>query len=273
MGAHIFKKLTKGLVSEKCMKTDNTFSTELTDNLFRDSDGAAFDLVALNIQRGRDHGLQSYQRYKKRFKQTIEGAFETLALLELEMIHVKFHLFSKNSGYDLFIGGICEKNAEGAAVGPLFRRIMSTQFKNLRRGDRFFFNNGLHYSKSELSHKKKININKCSVYQVINMKFTLQNYKLPISQRRTQSQPRFLFIQRRRRMAQRNMVVKRVEFNYGLDRISSSRVMALDLTTRCPRETCQTRHMSKGLTPYQYNEVRKGRQETSLQFVEDRGGW
>ncbi|KAG1655888.1 hypothetical protein GQR58_024291 [Nymphon striatum] len=31
----------------------------------------------------------------------------------------------------------------------------------------------------------------------------------------------------------------------------SSRVMALDLTTRCPRETCQTRHMSKGLTPYQ----------------------
>ncbi|KAG1670605.1 A-kinase anchor protein 17A [Nymphon striatum] len=40
-------------------------------------------------------------------------------------------------------------------------------------------------------------------------------------------------------------------FNYGLDRISSSRVMALDLTTRCPRATCQTRHMSKGLTPYQ----------------------
>ncbi|KAG1656447.1 Neuropeptides capa receptor [Nymphon striatum] len=42
-----------------------------------------------------------------------------------------------------------------------------------------------------------------------------------------------------------------VEFNYGLDRISSSRVMALDLTTRCPRATCQTCHMSKGLTPYQ----------------------
>ncbi|KAG1651832.1 Peroxidasin [Nymphon striatum] len=158
-GEHVIGELTKGLVTEKCMKTDNAFSTELTDNLFRDSDGAAFDLVALNIQRGRDHGLQSYQRYKKNSSRQLKAHLKvkllnpfktfTLALLELEMIHVKFHLFSKNSGYDLFIGGICEKNAEGAAVGPLFRRIMSTQFKNLRRGDRFFFNNGLHYSKSE----------------------------------------------------------------------------------------------------------------------------
>ncbi|KAG1678113.1 Vesicular glutamate transporter 3 [Nymphon striatum] len=35
----------------------------------------------------------------------------------------------------------------------------------------------------------------------------------------------------------------------------SSRVMALDLTTRCPRATCQTRHMSKGLTPYQVTQI------------------
>ncbi len=40
---------------------------------------------------------------------------------------------------DLFIGGVTEIPLPGALVGPTFGNIISQQFENLRRSDRFFY--------------------------------------------------------------------------------------------------------------------------------------
>jgi hypothetical protein len=42
---------------------------------------------------------------------------------------------------DLFMGGLAEKHASGAVVGPTFQTIIANQFKALRTGDRFFWLN------------------------------------------------------------------------------------------------------------------------------------
>jgi peroxidase len=42
---------------------------------------------------------------------------------------------------DLFIGGLAEKHAAGALVGPTFQAMIEDQFDALRAGDRFFWLN------------------------------------------------------------------------------------------------------------------------------------
>lgn len=43
---------------------------------------------------------------------------------------------------DLFIGGVSERAAEGALVGPTFQCIIADQFLKLKRGDRYFYDLG-----------------------------------------------------------------------------------------------------------------------------------
>jgi hypothetical protein len=40
---------------------------------------------------------------------------------------------------DLYIGGISERSVSDGIVGPTFACIISHQFYDLRRGDRFFY--------------------------------------------------------------------------------------------------------------------------------------
>lgn len=54
----------RSIISERIEQVDNKFTPEVTDRLF---DGAlnGMDLVALNIQRARDHGIPSYTAYRR----------------------------------------------------------------------------------------------------------------------------------------------------------------------------------------------------------------
>lgn len=44
---------------------------------------------------------------------------------------------------DLFTGGVSEKPLPGARVGPLFACIIGLQFKALKYGDRFYYENNV----------------------------------------------------------------------------------------------------------------------------------
>ena len=59
-------EIIRGLTIQRIESIDNNFVRDLTDELF-DEEGegeGGLDLVALNIQRARDHGLDGYVKYR-----------------------------------------------------------------------------------------------------------------------------------------------------------------------------------------------------------------
>lgn len=62
--------LINGMTTQAMQRMDNLFTQEIQNHLFRppNSTFGGLDLVALNIQRGRDHGIPSYNRWRKVIK-------------------------------------------------------------------------------------------------------------------------------------------------------------------------------------------------------------
>ena len=54
----LMNDLTEGLTEQHGEESDNQFAPDIINHLFESKSGSGgMDLIALNIQRGRDHGL------------------------------------------------------------------------------------------------------------------------------------------------------------------------------------------------------------------------
>lgn len=115
----------------------------MTNHLFQ-TPGFAFgmDLGSINIQRGRDHGLPPYVRWREPCGLSPIKTFKDLDLVMSPSTARKFRLlYSSVEDIDLFSAGLAEKSVVGGLVGPTFACIIAQQFSNLRRGDRFWYEN------------------------------------------------------------------------------------------------------------------------------------
>ncbi|XP_029672350.1 uncharacterized protein LOC115240990 [Formica exsecta] len=136
-------RLLLGLVNQPCQRRDEFITEEITNHLFQ-TPGFAFgmDLASLNIQRGRDHGLPPYVRWREPCSLSPIKSFEDLdRVMSSEMARKFRSLYSSVEDIDLFSAGLAEKSVTGGLVGPTFACIIGQQFSNLRRGDRFWYEN------------------------------------------------------------------------------------------------------------------------------------
>ncbi|KAI2808591.1 hypothetical protein BLOT_006536 [Blomia tropicalis] len=123
---------------------DNFFSREVTHHLFQIA-GKRFglDLVALNLQRGRDHGIPGYVKYREICGLTRVTSFNDLKRIfsNPQVADVMAQLYNDIEDIDLFIAGSSEKVLPGAVVGPTFTCIIGEQFRRIKNGDRFWYEN------------------------------------------------------------------------------------------------------------------------------------
>ena len=98
------------------------------------------DLIAIDIQRERDVGLGSLNQTRQALGLS---RFTSFAQLTPDpALQQSFQaLYGSIDAVDLFMGGLAEAHAKGAAVGPTFQDIIARQFDALRTGDRFFWQN------------------------------------------------------------------------------------------------------------------------------------
>lgn len=137
-------RLLLGLCDQPTQRRDEFISSELTNHLFQTS-GFPFgmDLAAINIQRGRDHGLPSYTAWREPCGLIpLRNWTDFERIMSIETVQRLISLYEHFDDIDLFTGGLAERPVRGGIVGPTFACIIAQQFSNLRRGDRFWYENG-----------------------------------------------------------------------------------------------------------------------------------
>lgn len=156
--------LLRGLFTAptKIRKADQLLNKELTEQLFRQVHAVALDLAAINIQRGRDHALPSYNKWRRFCNLTAAQTFYDLRHeISSENLRRKLQeLYSHPDNIDLWVGGISEELVPGARVGPTFLCILVDQFKRLRDGDRFYYENSGIFKPEQLIQIKQSSLAK-----------------------------------------------------------------------------------------------------------------
>lgn len=139
----------------KLKKPAENLNTELTEKLFHTSHAVALDLAAINIQRGREHGIPGYNEYRVKCNLTEAKTFDDF--VEISDVNVRNklkQLYGHPSNVDLFVGGILEDQVDGAKIGPTFRCILIDQFSRLRTGDRHWYENPSTFTAAQLTQIK-----------------------------------------------------------------------------------------------------------------------
>ena len=155
----MYDGMITGLTRENSQRVDTTFSDDVRDNLFGDKP-TGMDLVALNIQRGREHGLAGYTKYKELCGLGRTTSFSGLSRqMQQDQIQKIRNIYNNVEDIDLFVGMLSERPMSDSILGPTALCIIGDQFARLRQGDRYFYDQGGQsgsFSSSELDQVSQI---------------------------------------------------------------------------------------------------------------------
>lgn len=112
------------------------------------------DLAALNIQRGRDHGLPDYNQCRADYGLKRVRRFEDITTNKERVERLK-EAYQTVNEIDPWIGGLCEDPHGKSIVGEFFHAVLFDQFQRLRDGDRFWYERDPGLSESEKKKLKK----------------------------------------------------------------------------------------------------------------------
>ncbi len=128
----------RGLSLQRAQEIDPYVIDEVRNLLFGPPGSGGLDLVSLNIQRGRDHGLPSYNEVRRAVGRRGAVSFDDVSS-DAEVRARLARAYSGVEEIDAWLGFLCEDHAPGAVVGPTLGRILGDQFRRLRDGDRFWY--------------------------------------------------------------------------------------------------------------------------------------
>ncbi|ESO90361.1 hypothetical protein LOTGIDRAFT_123446, partial [Lottia gigantea] len=134
---HYLREIVQSLIAHPSELRDRFFVEAITNKLFL-HEGLSTDLIALNINRGRDHGLPSYND----FRATVCNLPRVTSFDSRQFRNygnLLASVYDDVDDVDLFTGGIAEVNVDDGTLGATFSCIIGKQFENLKFGDSFWY--------------------------------------------------------------------------------------------------------------------------------------
>ncbi|XP_067203363.1 uncharacterized protein [Linepithema humile] len=163
---NMIDEMIRGLVTTPMETLDQFITGEVTNHLFeqRGIPHSGVDLIALNIHRGRDHGLPSYNHYRALCNLKKASTFEDLSReMAPEVIARMKRIYASVDDIDLFPGGMSERPLQGGLVGPTFACIIAIQFRQSRKCDRFWYETddpNIRFTEHQLAEIRKTTLTK-----------------------------------------------------------------------------------------------------------------
>ncbi|XP_075228376.1 peroxidase homolog [Lycorma delicatula] len=161
--AGVLDEYFMGLMNQVAQAMDDSVTQEVTNNLFKKpGNHFGLDLVAFNMQRGREFGIPGYMEFRKFCglpgANTFDGLFGAMPNTTINRYTT---IYDNPSDVDLWSGGVSERPLPGSMIGPTFGCIIATQFSYARRGDRFWYelpNQPSSFTPEQLQEIRKIKL-------------------------------------------------------------------------------------------------------------------
>lgn len=158
--------LMRGLLRQPSRQADEHFTDDIINRLF----GIDLDLISVNIQRGRDHGLPRFLAWRD-----FCGNFLTSRGIHVEPNNLGIfndsinavnieRMFGTLDTVDPFTGNTAEAKFRGrrseSILGLTQACIFALQFNDLRTGDRFFYENPGVFTPAQVEELKSASLSK-----------------------------------------------------------------------------------------------------------------
>lgn len=159
--------ILRGFASQTAQALDPMIIDDVRNFLFGQPGMGGFDLAALNIQRGRDHGLPSYNDSREALGLPRVNNFDD-PIWQGDFGQKLAMVYDSPDQVDLWVGGLAEQHNGDSLVGETMNTIMTQQFNDLRAGDRFWYEN--QFSGQDLNY-----LNNLSLSDVIRRNTDIQH--------------------------------------------------------------------------------------------------
>ena len=164
----LLDNLLRGMSVQPAFKVDNKFSDSIRNRLFETRNkGCGMDLLSINIQRGRDHGLPPYNQWRDfaRWQCGVTTgrvkSFDDLRNeISEERIEILKSVYQHVDDIDLYAGAVAENLHYNAPMGPTFWCINKVQFTHYRHGDSLFYTNRQIFTPVQLREIQRITLAK-----------------------------------------------------------------------------------------------------------------
>lgn len=130
--------IVRGLAGSLMQEIDARIIDDVRNFLFANTPPFHLDLMALNFQRARDHGLPHYNAIRAEFGLPANETFADITS-DIEIQNGLAAVYGDTSDLDPFIATMAEDHLPGKNVGELMNAILVDQFSRLRDGDRFWW--------------------------------------------------------------------------------------------------------------------------------------
>jgi hypothetical protein len=134
----LVEEVLMGLTQQRAQEIDVQLVDGLRNFLFAPAGGVGLDLAALNIQRGRDHGLPDYNSMRIAYGLERVGSFAEITA-DPRVQEALAELYGSTDNVDAWVGALAEDHLPDASVGPLIAAGLVEQFTRLRDADPRFY--------------------------------------------------------------------------------------------------------------------------------------